>query len=295
MDMTGPVHDEAYADRTGRDVGYEGWRLRQHPARCVATRTLPAGGRIRIPLAVRRSVAYEGLWGGPLPDEPRAVLTGACIYSDCWRARVSAHRADARPPRPFVLGLRHDRARLLSYLNRGRRLEAVETPSSACIYQRRLFRWQAECISAWPSVEIVRYHLPVSIYHGFIGQLEASVGPRPRMHARLDRYAGLLRGRIRALLEPLVSELIFVDPGTASDGRPLTAAEADRRPYEERWDEPGLVALEDLAQLTIAASIATERGGGPPVQVAVLDLPHPLGTCGGEHCGVDIMPGEAEA
>lgn len=273
-------------------MGYEGWRLHLGVGRCVATRVLPTGGRVRVPLITSPGVAYEGVWDGPLPEAPRAVLTGACIYSDCWRARVSAHRVGVRPPRPFVLGLRHDRARLLSYLKRGRRLEAVEIPSAACAYQRRLFRWQAARISRWPSVRVVHYHLPVSIYHHVIEELEESVGPRPDMHARLDRYASLLRSELRTLFAPLTGELRFIDPGCASDGRPLGAAEADRLPYEERWDEPGLVGLEDLAQLTIAASIAAERGGGPPVQVAVLDLPHPMSACGGDRCAVDVIETE---
>ncbi len=263
---------------------YEGWRIAADASGYAASRTLPTGGGARVELAPGDVVTGEGLWGGPLPAAPRTVLTGACVYSDCWRARLAPHRAGARAPRPLALGLRHDRARLLAYLARGRSLRAIDMPERPCSYQRRLVAWQAACVAGWPTVEAVRYHLPVTIYHRFIEHLERALGPQPEMHARLERYAAHLRGWIRARLAPLGVAVDFVDPATAPDGRPLTPAEADRRPYEDAWGDPGVVGLEDLAQLTIAACIAAERGAGPAVRVGVLDLPHPLSTCGGRRC-----------
>lgn len=267
---------------------YEGWDVVELETKgcCVAKRQLPGSDAvIECRLDRHPSITYAGSWPRPISDPPRIVLTGMCVYSDCWRARLEPAAPGQPAPRPLVIGLKLDRAKLKHYISRGRKVQKIEIPRQLCYYQQVLLDWQRQTLAEWNSVEEVYYHIPIAIYHTYIQELEIALGQeQPELHLQLESYGTLLRDRVKRTLEPLAASLHFVDPHLDPEGRPLTPEAADRWLYLEAWDREDVVGLEDLAQLTIPASIAKERGGLIPCQVGLLDLPHPLSTCGGRCC-----------
>lgn len=272
---------------------YLGWKISPTDYdQCIATRTLPEGGEVECRCVRHHFVAYEGIWPGSLPSSPRLVMTGMCVYSDCWRGQLAPHTPGESPPRPFAIGLALDRLRLLDYLARGRPLLNIEIPRAPCDYQHRLLTWQRECLAEWPSVEEVRYHLPLGIYHRFICEIEDALGHSlPDMHGHLDSYGVDLQGRILTALEPLGVKVSFVDPVEDSGGRPLDPAEADLQPYLDVWGRDDVIGLEDLGQLTIPASIAKQQGGHMAVRVGILGFPHPFSHCRGRFCEpIEFVP-----
>jgi len=263
-------------------VRYEGWEVWEDPdGNCRARRQLPGVAEIvECSLARHPHIAYEGSWPHPITVAPRVVVTGACLYSDCWRVQVAPAVPDTVAPRPLVIGLRHDRARLQRYLRSGRDVQTVELPRRMCRYQRVLLEWQKRNLALWASVEEVRYHLPLSVYHGFIDELEQTLGRSlTTLRAQLNAQGLQLREEVKRSIEPLGVKLRFVDPHVDADGHPLSPEAADCRPYLDAWDDDGVVGLEDLAQLTIVASIAHRRGVAIPCRVGLLDVPHPLSNC----------------
>nr|VFJ52501.1 MAG: hypothetical protein BECKFM1743C_GA0114222_101097 [Candidatus Kentron sp. FM]VFJ58359.1 MAG: hypothetical protein BECKFM1743A_GA0114220_102133 [Candidatus Kentron sp. FM]VFK09418.1 MAG: hypothetical protein BECKFM1743B_GA0114221_101047 [Candidatus Kentron sp. FM] len=270
-------------------VLYEGWKLFEDKInrRCVAEKSIGSDDEIcQVVLKANRDIPYEGYWPGRSLDPPRILITGSCIYSDCWRIQFESHTPKTTPPRPFILGLAHDRERIKKYLKKKRPISYVDVPIQTCVYQDKLLSWQANCVAEeGPDVERLLYHLPVSIYHTFIDEIEVVLGAKlPMLHELLDEYTDMLKKKCVEAFHHIGASVEFCDPHKGPNGEILDAHAADRAPYLEVLGLDGVMGIEDLAQLTIGATIAEEFGVTIPCRVGVLGIPHPLSQCDGEHC-----------
>ena len=162
----------------------------------------------------------------------------------------------------------------------------VDVPIETCAYQDRLLSWQVGCVAEEGSdIEKILYHLPVSIYHGFIHELELALGAElPLLHGLLDGYGDMLRRKCVEAFRRIGRSVEFCDPHAGPNGEILDAHAADRAPYLDALEFDGVMGIEDLAQLTISATIAKEFGVTIPCRVGVLGLLHPLSQCDGERC-----------
>lgn len=271
-------------------IPYEGWKLFEDKInyRCIAEKSIGSDdGICRVILKAHGDISYEGYWPSRPQYPPRILITGSCIYSDCWRLQFEPHIPGTTPPRPFILGLPHDRDRIRKYLTRkNRRISYVDVPMETCLYQDKLLSWQVNCVAEeGPDIEKILYHLPVSIYHAFIDEIEVALGEKlPLLHGLLDEYTDMLKGKCAKAFEGIGKSVEFLDPNKRPNGEVLDAHAADRAPYLEILESDGVMGIEDLAQLTISATIAKEFGVTIPCRVGVLGLPHPLSECDGEHC-----------
>nr|VFK13997.1 MAG: hypothetical protein BECKLFY1418C_GA0070996_100525 [Candidatus Kentron sp. LFY] len=180
-------------------IPYEGWKLFEDKInqQCTAEKSLGGNKICRVVLNAHREISYEGYWPGRPQKPPQILITGSCIYSDCWRLQFEPYIPGISPPRPFILGLTHDRKRIHQYLTRKRRLiRHIDVPLQSCVYQDKLLSWQVNCVSEFPDVERLFYRLPVSIHHTFIDEIEEALSTRlPVLHKLLDEYTGMLKNK----------------------------------------------------------------------------------------------------
>ena len=276
---------------------YEGWDVHEddHTKTCKATKSLIGREEpLELSLEVCHGpIAYQGSWPREVPSTwPKTILTGSCIYSDCWKVQFASHSPKQAPPRALILGLERDREKIRKYLERGRAIVHVDVPTKLCGYQEKLLAWQVASVAEMPNVETVRYHLPVSVYHSFIDDFEkASSKQLHFMHLMLDDYADMYKQRVGEEFAAIGQNVTFYDPTHDQDGNVLDAHGADQAPYLEAVNEDHVMGLEDLAQLSISAIVAEKTGITIPCRVGVLGLPHPIKTCAGAFCSCQSFSG----
>nr|VFK66353.1 MAG: hypothetical protein BECKUNK1418G_GA0071005_10894 [Candidatus Kentron sp. UNK]VFK71987.1 MAG: hypothetical protein BECKUNK1418H_GA0071006_10904 [Candidatus Kentron sp. UNK] len=276
-------------------ISYEGWKLFEEKIndRCIAEKVIGQDGdTCRVVLEPHQHISYEGYWPHRPRVRPRILLTGSCIYSDCWRLQFDAHTPGETPPRPFILGLPHDRKRIITYLTRKRRaISHVDVPLRTCAYQELLLSWQVSCVAEMPDIEKLLYHLPVSIYHTFIHEIESVLEEKlPVLHELLDEYGEMLKKKCLAAFQDIGVSVEFCDPHEGANGAILDLHAADQAPYLNALNLDNVMGIEDLAQLTISATVAKDTGITIPCRVGVLALPHPLSRCDGQRCCRKRLP-----
>lgn len=261
---------------------YEGWKLHEDALgeQCIAERTITGHKELyRIHLKKHHKVAYEGYWPTKPDFEPEMVITGACIYSDSWNIQFSGHHSNAELPRPYVIGLPNDRNRIRHFITKKKRpILHIDIPTVTSLYQDILIKWQAHTLADMKSVKKLQYHIPVSIYHGFITEIEHSLDKSlDILHQMLDSYTAILKNKVIETFQTVgISKIEFCDPSKDGEGNLLDAHAADQKPYLDALKHNKVMALEDLAQLTISAVVAKQTGRVIPCLASVLAIPHPM-------------------
>lgn len=267
---------------------YEGWTISEDKLneKCVAEKVLVVGeAPCKIELAANKKIAYEGYWPQCPETLPSVVITGSCIYSDCWRIQFEAYAPGEKAPRPFILGLAHDRERICHHITHNRKISHIDVPIQTCEYQDILLAWQVSCAAETPDIEKLIYHLPISIYHNFINEIETALEKQlPILHTMLDEYGCMLKKKVASAFMDVGIAVEFCDPNKGPNGEILDAHAADQAPYLDALQFDNVLAIEDLAQLSISALVAKKTGITIPCRIGVLGLPHPISECCGQHC-----------
>ncbi len=240
------------------------------------------------------AIVCEGYWPFRPAFAPRVLLGGSCLYTAAWAVNLSAAPNGAES-RPLSLGLPGDLKRLVERINKGRTIRSVQLPIRPALYHRRLLYWQATVLQRFPSVECIRYTLPVHDYHGYILYLERALGfALPGLHTALDAYVQTLQAYLQQVWGDARAKIHFDIPGsTAQKQADLLSRENDFQLYLAAVQEKGVMGMEDLPEVALSHEVARRTGILIPCAVAVLGLPDPYMLRSDALCACQTIPLEA--
>jgi hypothetical protein len=264
-------------------IAYSGWRLTQlseMPERSTYAafkaddieHTYPA-----VTLASSATVFCEGYWPFRPTYAPQLILGGVCLYTAAWAIRFTGAGGHGHAPRALSLGLPGDLARILRLLEKGRPIESIELPTRPGLYHQRLITWQAEILGRFPSVERIRYTLPIHDYRGYIMQLETALGyALPGMHMALDKYVQAIKAYLQQVWGDLTHKVEFDTRGSAEFKKAdATSRENDLRLYLDAVQCERVMGMEDLPEVALSHEVARRKNVMIPCAVAVLGIPDP--------------------
>jgi len=263
-------------------VAYSGWRLTrlsEEPEHSTYAafkaddieHTYPA-----VTLVSANTVRCEGFWPFRPTYAPKVVLGGVCLYTAAWTIQFAAAE-NGKPPRPLSLGLPGDMTRIRKLIKKGRPICSIRLPTRPGPYHQRLIAWQGEILRRFPSIESIRYTLPVQDYHGYIMHVETALGSSlPGLHAALDEYVQTIQALIWDTWGEHVRKVQFDTAGNAEFKTiDLTSRENDLQLYLHAVQCEQVMGMEDLPEVALAHEVARRTGIMIPCAVAVLDLPDP--------------------
>ncbi|MFZ4535711.1 hypothetical protein [Propionivibrio sp.] len=220
----------------------------------------------------------EGYWPFRPTFEPKVILGGTCLYTAAWCVHFAAAPGQAEP-RPLSLALPGDLNRIKTMVQQRRRpITAIQIPTQPGRYHRLLIAWQSQLLARFPSVETVHYTLPVNDYHGYIMHFETLLGQElPGLHAALDQYvAGLQAFMQQTWSAEQMAKVRFDMPGVPELKKADTKSrENDLKLYFSVLNQPGVMGMEDLAEVALAHEVAKRSGVLIPCAVCVTSLPDP--------------------
>lgn len=265
------------------DVTYSGWRLTQLSEKKDQTiyaafkaddveHSYPA-----VTLKSSQTVFCEGFWPFRPSYAPRVILSGVCLYTAAWSLSFASAADNGDEPRPLSLGLPGDLARILKLLKKGRPIVSVQLPTLPALYHRRLINWQAEVLQRFPSVEVIRYTVPVHDYRGYIMQVEGAVGhPLPGLHQALDGYMRTIQAYMELAWGDFTQRVQFDTLGSPEYKKAdATSRENDMQLYLRAVQDERVMGMEDLPEVALAHEVARRTNVMIPCAVAVLGIPDP--------------------
>jgi hypothetical protein len=263
-------------------IMYSGWRLTRLAESATHStyaafktddleHTYPA-----VTLLGAENVFCEGYWPFRPTYAPKIVLGGACLYTAAWAVHFAAAKHGSIP-RPLSLGLPGDLTRALEMLKKGRSISGFQLPTRPGLYHQRLITWQAAVLQRFPTVETVRYTLPIPDYHGYILHLENALGyALPGLHSTLDQYAQTIQEYMRQVWGETMRKVQFDIPGSIAQKQAnLLSRENDFQLYLAAVRDEEVMGMEDLPEVALPHEVARRTGIIIPCAVAVLDLPDP--------------------
>lgn len=263
-------------------LAYSGWRLTRlsaadAPAVYAAYKEEDGDhAHPMLRLVAADTVLCEGYWPFRPTFDPKPVLGGICLYTGAWAVHFAATNKGTEP-RPLSLGLPGDLTRILERLKKGRTIHSVQLPTRPGLYHQRLINWQATVIARFPSIEAIRYTLPVPDYHGYILHLEQGLGyPLPGLHRALDEYVQRICAYIHQVWGAATAKVQFDIPGSSTQKQAdLLSRENDFQLYSNAVNAERVMGMEDLPEVALAHEVARRTGVLIPCAVAVLGLPDP--------------------
>lgn len=242
-------------------------------------------GQLHVSLHEGYAAVYEGWFPERPRFEPRAVISGVCLWNAGWQ--IVFEGIGGTGTKALSLALPNDRQEIYQRLDEHHRVvpRRILVPCRPDNYHRSLLQWLELTLKGMPAVEKVLFQIPEDEYHSYIRTLEQ------KLHRELPELHRLLIGFADATWELMLSHPTLA--AKAELVEPMkkgatTENESYALPYEhpEVWgvDSQTVVGIEDLVELRISQEARVRI----PVFCGVLALPHPYLEKGGEVTAIEL-------